>query len=317
MHDDLTAVEALSVGQASDPDGVTGVSVVVFDSGAPSFVDVRGGASATYDTASLALEATYGRRWALFLTGGSLFGLDAARGIRTRLLETGRGTPAFDHGPTIVPISGAALYDLRGEDGPLPDYLALGYEATRRASRGAVLQGSVGAGTGATVGKYLGRARAARGGLGSAGGAVRGGGHVGVLVAVNAVGAVRDPDTGRWLATARDARGRAVPPGRTPRRSATARGTTLAVVATDLTVERPGLARIAAIVHAGLARTIVPYLTATDGDAVFVASTGTHAPPRESAGPGRLADRLGTQAADLAARAVARAVRHGARSPAR
>lgn len=310
MPADLSAVRGVSVGQAVDPLRTSGVTVVVFDDGAPTVVDVRGGASATYDTASLSLDATFGRRWALFLTGGSLFGLDAARGIRTRLLETGKGTPAFERGPTIVPLSGAALYDLRGEG--LPDYLALGYEAARVATRGPVACGAEGAGVGATVGKYLGRRYAVPGGIGSAAAPLPGGGHVGVLVAVNSVGAVRDPRSGRWLAAARDPKGRLRPPVRYGERPE-ARGTTLAIVATDVAVERPGLARVASIVHAGLGRTIVPYLTATDGDVVFASSTGK-VRARRQARAGQLPDELGALAADLAVEAVARAVcRRGAR----
>ncbi len=305
MPADISAVRGLSVGQAVDPERTSGVTVVVFDDGAPTVVDVRGGASATYDTASLSLDATFGRRWALFLTGGSLFGLDAARGIRTRLLEAGKGTPAFERGPTIVPLSGAALYDLRGQE--LPDYLALGYEAARVAGRGPFLCGAEGAGVGATVGKYLGRRHAAPGGIGSAGAPRPGGGHVGVLVAVNSVGAVRDPGSGRWLAAARDVKGRLRPPARYGDRPE-ARGTTLAVVASDIAIDRPGLARVASIVHAGLGRTIVPYLTATDGDVVFASSTGKARARRPELRPGQLADEVGALAADLAVEAVARAV---------
>lgn len=307
-HDDLTAVDGVAVGHASDPESTSGVTVVVLEGGAPTVVDVRGGASATYDTASLGLEATYGRRWALFLSGGSLFGLDAARGVRTRLLETGAGTPAFERGPIIAPVSGAALYDLKGPPSPLPDYLALGYEATRRAARTPVPQGRVGAGTGATVGKYLGRSAASRGGLGSAGASLPGGGHVGVLVAVNAVGAVRDPSSGRWLAAARAPDGSLRPPTTSRRRVRPSRGTTLTIVATDLVTDRPTLARVASVVHAGLARTIHPYLTATDGDLVFASSTRAHAARRPETFAGRTADRIGTTAADLAVEAVRRAV---------
>ena len=159
-------------------------------------VDVRGGASATYDTASLSLDSTFGRRWAIFFSGGSLYGLDAARGIRTRILETGGGHRAFRNPNPVVPISGAALFDLPRRREGLPDYLPLGYEAARRANRGPVAVGAVGAGAGATVGKYRGRARAMHGGVGSAAARRRGLGTVGVMVVVNSVGAVRDPASG-------------------------------------------------------------------------------------------------------------------------
>jgi D-aminopeptidase len=103
---DLASVRGVRVGHASDESGSTGVTAVVFDRAAPAVVDVRGGASGTYDTASLSLEATFGRRWALFVAGGSLYGLDAARGIRTRLLEEGKGTRAFGNRRPLVPLSG-------------------------------------------------------------------------------------------------------------------------------------------------------------------------------------------------------------------
>jgi L-aminopeptidase/D-esterase-like protein len=307
----LTRVRGLRVGQAETPEGTSGVSVVLFDAPAPTVVDVRGGASATYDTASLSLDATFGRRWAIFFAGGSLYGLDAARGIRTRILEAGGGGAVFRNPNPVVQISGAALFDLPRERGPIPDYLPLGYEAARVADRSAVRVGRVGAGAGATVGKYLGPRRLMRGGVGSAASEVPGSGGLGVLVAVNAVGAIRDPESGRWVAGARNARGRIVPP-RAPRPGPfRTTGTTLALVATDLAVDRPTLARVAAIVHAGLASAIRPFQTATDGDVLFVVSTGARGRRGPEARPGELADRLGIRAAELAVDAVVGAVRAG------
>ncbi|MGC2360339.1 MAG: P1 family peptidase, partial [Thermoplasmata archaeon] len=183
----LTLVPGVRVGQAEAPGGSSGVTVTLFDAPAPTVIDVRGGASATYDTASLSLDATFGRRWAIFFAGGSLYGLDAARGVRTRILETGGGHRAFQNPIPVVPISGAALFDLPQDMEELPDYLPLGYEAARRASRDAVAVGRFGAGAGATVGKYRGRGHAMRGGVGSAASRERGLGSVGVLVAINAV----------------------------------------------------------------------------------------------------------------------------------
>jgi L-aminopeptidase/D-esterase-like protein len=303
------SVRGVRVGHAEDPDGTSGVTAVLFDGPVPAVVDVRGGASATYDTASLSVEATFGRRWALFLAGGSLFGLDAARGIRTRILETGGGHRTFGSPFRLAPISGAALFDLPRREGPLPEYLALGYEAARTAGEGPVREGRVGAGAGATVGKYFGRARAMRGGLALRVSALGRRAHVGVVVAVNAVGAVRDPSTGRWVAGARDRRGRVVPPPPTLSPLPAGVGTTLAIVFTDLAVERPALARIAAIVHGGLARSIVPYQTSVDGDVVFAAATGAAGRPPRARYPGANADTLGSLAAECAAEAVLAAVR--------
>lgn len=302
-------MRGVSVGHAHDDRFATGVTVVRFRSPAPTVVDVRGGAPATYDTASLALEATYGRRWAIFFAGGSLFGLDAARGVRGRILADGGGQRVFGNANRVVPLSGAALFDLPRAEHDLPDYAALGTAAARVAGRGPVGAGKVGAGTGATVGKYRGRARAMSGGLGSAAGRLPSGGAVGVLVVLNAVGAIRDPADGRWIAGARGLRGGILPPSPLHRPPLRGRGTTLALLVTDLAVERPQLARAAAIVHAGLARTIVPYLTSSDGDVVFASATGAAGRPPAEAWPGATADRVGALGADLAVAATLTAVR--------
>jgi L-aminopeptidase/D-esterase-like protein len=313
---DLTAVRGLSVGQATSDDGRSGVTVVRFASSVPTAVDVRGGASATYDTASLSLDATYGGRWAIFLAGGSVFGLDAARGVRNRILETGGGHRAFRNPIPIAPVSGAALFDLPQRREEIPDYAELGYEATRVAHRRRIAVGSVGAGAGATVGKYRGRRWAMRGGVGSAA-RPWGRGAVGVLLAVNSVGAVRDPSSGRWVAGARGPNGRVVPPGPGARPRYRAGGTTLTVVATDLILPRPALARVASIAHSGLARSLVPYQTSTDGDVVFAVSTGAAGPAPVEARPGENADRVGVLAAECAVEAVLAAVRSSNSRPAR
>jgi len=306
---DFARVGGLAVGHAETPDAGSGVTAVLFDTAASTVVEVRGGASATYDTASLSLDSTFGRRWALFFAGGSLYGLDAARGVRLRVLERGGGHRAFRNPNLVAPISGAALFDLPHQPGPIPDYLPLGYEAALRASREEVPIGRVGAGTGATVGKYLGRDRAMHGGVGAAATRLGRRGSIGVLLAVNAVGAVRDPVSGRWVAGARDSRGRVTPPRPDSSASDPATGTTLGLVATDLEVDRPTLARVVAMAHVGLASAITPFHSATDGDVLFGASTGAAgSPPRESR-PGGTADRLGVLAAELAVRAALGAVR--------
>ncbi len=306
---DLTSVRGVSVGHAETPEVLSGVTVVRFETAAPTVVDVRGGASATYDTASLALEATFGRRWAIFFAGGSLFGLDAARGVRTRVLETGGGRSAFRNPNRVAPISGAALFDLPTTEGPLPEYTVLGYEAARTAGRGPVAQGRVGAGAGALVGKYLGREHAMHGGIGSAARRIPGGGTVGAIVAVNAVGAVRDPATSAWVAGARTPGGRIAPPALGRPAGEAHRGTTLTLVATDLVVDRPTLARVASIVHAGLGRAIVPYQTSSDGDLVFAASTELVPHRAVESWAGAFGDRVGWLAAESAVEATLAAVR--------
>jgi L-aminopeptidase/D-esterase-like protein len=287
------------------------VTVLLFDPSASTVVDVRGGASGTLDTASLSLDATFGRRWALFFAGGSLYGLDAGRGVRRWVLERGGGVRVFGNPNRLVPVSGAILFDLPRTRGPTPDYDPLGYLAASVASRAPVRTGRVGAGTGATVGKYLGRARAAHGGVGSAAVRLPGIGTVGVVAVVNAVGAVRDPGTGRWIAGPRDAEGSVIPPGPTEGRKGprtASRGTTLVAVVTDARADRGVLQRVAIFAHDGLARAVEPAHTTTDGDVVFVSSTERARRPARERFPGELADRLGTAASQLVVEAVLGAV---------
>jgi len=310
----FTRVRGLSAGHAETEDGASGVTAILFDEASPTVVDVRGGAPATYDTDSLSLGSTFGRRWALFFSGGSLYGLDAARGVRLRVLELGGGHRAFRNPNPVAPISGAALFDLPSQLGPIPDYLPLGYEAARRASRGELAVGRVGAGAGATVGKYLGREKAMHGGIGGAS-ARLGRGSIGCLVVVNAVGAVRDPRDGRWVAGARTKSGAVAPPRSNRPTAGSITGTTLGAVVTDLDVDRPSLARIVAMAHAGLASAISPYHSATDGDVLFGVSTGAAGRPPPESRPGGTADRAGTLASGLAVEAVLSAVRTASREP--
>lgn len=307
------AVGGVRVGHAESDDGTSGVTAVVFDRPAPTVVDQRGGASATYDIGSLALDATFGGRWGLFFSGGSLFGLDAAAGVRQRILEAGGGRPVFQNPYRVVPVSGAALFDLPSRVRPLPDYRALGYEAAGRAAPGAVPVGRVGAGAGATVGKYRGRSAAMHGGVGWSSETV-GAARLGVLIAVNSVGALRDPATGAWVAGSRGANGQVVPPRDSEPFRSDATSTTLSLVVTDLEVPRPALQRVASVAHAALGGVIVPFHSATDGDVMFAASTGHAGPPRAEARPGETANRLGMVAARCAVAAALGAVRSANRS---
>lgn len=303
------SVRGLRMGHATDAERSTGVTAVVFEDGVPTVFDARGGTTTAFDTASLGLDATNGRRYSIFFAGGSLFGLDAARGVREALISEGIGRRAFGTPHPIVPVSGAVIFDLPSEARPLPDYAELGRSAAEAAGRRAPLEGRVGAGAGATVGKYLGRAAGMPGGLGSSGRRLDARHTVGVLVVVNAAGAVRDPATGRWVAAARGAGGKLVPPTALPRRRLAGRGTTLALVATDLPLPRPALARVASIVHAGIARAVVPYATSVDGDGVFAVTTSREEPGQRESWPGATADYVGRLAAEAAVDGVLAAVR--------
>lgn len=305
----ITAVPGVRAGAATDEELGSGVSVVRFAAPVPVVAVVRGPASGTYDTHSLGLDATFGRRQALFFAGGSVYGLDAARGVRTRLLAEGPVGGALGNPFPLPRLAGAILYDLPIRPGPIPDYLPLGFEAAGRASRAPLPDGRVGAGRGCRVGKYRGISRSMPAGQASLAVGVGRAYSLGLLAVFNSVGAVRDPRTGRWLAGARDRRGRVEPPSAAPEPSRTpaGAGTNLGLLVTDLPVERKVLYALAGHVHDGFARVVAPAHTATEGDTVFAACT---APPDQAIAvetrPGQWADRLGFLSEELVAEAARR-----------
>ena len=266
------------VGHATDLEGITGCTAVLFDGpdGAVVGVDVRGSSPGTRETDRLgpvgAVRPTHG----LILTGGSAFGLAAADGVVRFLEEKGVG---LDVGVARIPlVSAAVLFDLVvGDPASRPD-AAMGYEAASSARSGDFAQGTVGAGTGASVGKVLGMERAMKGGIGSASVALHDGLVVGALAGVNAFGEVRDPQTRKVLAGPRLEDGTL---GDTvellPEAAARLRwgeNTTLGIVATNARLTKPQVTKVAQMAHDGLARAIYPVHTTVDGDVVFAASTG-------------------------------------------
>jgi L-aminopeptidase/D-esterase-like protein len=305
-------VGALRVGHDTDGVGVTGCTVVLCEGGAVAGVDVRGGAPGTRETDLLRPENTVERVHAVLLTGGSAYGLDAAGGVMRYLEERGVGFPV---GPALVPIVvGAVLFDLSIGDGRARPDAAAGYRACTVATDGPAPEGSVGAGTGATVGKLRGPALATKGGIGSASTRLRDGTVVGALVAVNSVGSVVDPTDGRVLAGARRPGGAGFEPLAAYRALGTAsvRGwqdpapganTTIGVVATDARLDPAGATHLARVAHDGLALSIRPAHTPFDGDTLFALSTA-----RDPGPPGNLAA-LGVAAVDVVAEAVMRAIR--------
>lgn len=300
----LTAIPGVRVGVAGDPEAATGVTVVLVEEGARAAVEVRGSAPGTRETALLGPGQLVREVQAILLAGGSAFGLEAAGGVMRYLEERGRGFPVGSYRVPIVPA--AILFDLFTGDGRVRPDAEMGYRACLAATDGPVAEGSVGAGTGATVGKYYGPARAVKGGQGSAAlsfGRV----IVAALVVVNAFGDVYDaggellagprhPETNRIESTAALLlqNGAAGEPG----------NTTLAVVATNAAVEREGLLKMAQMAHDGLARRIWPVHTMWDGDTIFALSRGEE---------NYEVSLLGLAAAEAVALAVERAVRqaHG------
>jgi L-aminopeptidase/D-esterase-like protein len=272
----ITDVEGLTVGHASDPVGATGCTVVLCGQGAVAGLDIRGAAPGTRETDLLHPARMMDRVHAVLLAGGSAFGLAAADGVMRYLEERGIG---FDTGAGYVPIVPAAvLFDLPLGDARIRPTAEMGYRACEAASVGTVEEGSVGAGTGATVGKILGPMSATKGGVGTWSVTLPGGAVVGALVAVNAFGDIRDDQTGRILAGARDpATGdfvntvQAVLKLEEPVRFG---HTTLGVVATNARLSKAEATVLASLAHDGLARTIWPVHTQYDGDTIFALSMG-------------------------------------------
>jgi L-aminopeptidase/D-esterase-like protein len=314
-HDDICDVPGVLLGHDTDLDAATGCTVLRFVTAALGAVDVRGGAPATRETELLDPLCMMDQVHALVLTGGSAFGLDAASGV-ARLLE--REGVGFDTGVARVPIvPAAALFDLGiGRADVRPDADS-GERAASAATRQVVQQGTVGAGTGATVGKLAGPSLAMKSGLGSASARTPDGFVVGALVAVNAVGDMYDPESGQIVAGARSPLGsgwlateRALTDlsAETPQSPSPFHGahTTLAAVATDAPFSKAGLAKIAQMAHDGLARAIRPVHTPFDGDIVFAISTAARPAPD---GDSRQIALVGALAADTLARAVLKAAR--------
>lgn len=285
-NDTITRVPGVRVGHATNHEDRTGCTVLLPPSGARCVVDVRGGAPGTRETALLS-EGSAARVHALLLGGGSAFGLAAADGAMRWLAERGIGLPTAAGVVPIVPA--AIIYDLAIGKSVAPT-AAMGYAAAETASDAPVGCGSVGAGTGATVGKLHGRAFAMRGGVGSTAATVRldaGACTVGVIVVVNAVGDIWDVRRNVIVAGARDARGWLS--GRNDAENRHGDGpepgtnTTIGVIATDAPVSRRCLVRMAISGHDGLARAIRPAHTAADGDTLFALATAPDARPIENA----------------------------------
>jgi L-aminopeptidase/D-esterase-like protein len=273
----ITDVPGIAVGHWTDRDHATGCTVVLCPGGAVAGVDQRGAAPGTRETDLLRLGATVQRAHAILLSGGSAYGLDAAGGVMRYLEEMGAGFKVRD---IVVPIVPAAiLFDLALGDHHVRPDASSGYAACAAATAGAVEQGSVGAGTGATVGKALGMQWAVKGGVGTASLRVGKETIVGALAAVNAYGDVVDA-AGRTVAGPRREDGRGFysttsllleGKGNPP---AAGSNTVIAVVACSALLTREEVTHLARQAQNGLARAVRPANTTGDGDTIFSLATG-------------------------------------------
>lgn len=294
----------VKVGHFTDKRRPTGCSVVLFEKGAVAGVDVRGSAPGTRETDLLNPVNTVQQIHAIALCGGSAYGLDAASGVMRYLEEKGIG---FKVGPNIVPIVPAAvLFDLGVGDGKIRPTAESGYLACEAAQAGHVEEGNVGAGAGATIGKVFGAQWAMKSGIGTAAIHVsRTGLIVGALVAVNAVGDVRDPATGKIVAGARTEHGFRDTMAQIREGygvEVLGANTTIGVIATNASFNKEQITKVAQMAHDGLARTINPVHSPSDGDTLFAAATGSLNTTISHGAVGALA-------AEMVAMAVLRAVK--------
>jgi D-aminopeptidase len=305
----ITDVPGIRVGNAHDTRVASGVTVVVFDCANVASGVTRGGAPGTRDTTLLDPEMTVASIDAVLLSGGSLFGLDAAGGAVSCLRAQGRGLRV---GTATIPIAvQATTFDLlNGGDkawGRMPPYWELGWQATEGAADGAFPLGTHGGGYGATTATL-------KGGLGSASTVTATGFAVGAIVVVNAVGSVVVGDGPHFWAAACEQDGEfggLGQPGRVPAGALAPRlkgrappSTTIALVATDAQITKAQAKRIAIMADDGLARAVRPAHAPMDGDTVFAVSTLKRPMGNE------IYDltEIGLAAADCLARAIARGV---------
>jgi L-aminopeptidase/D-esterase-like protein len=252
---------------------------------------------------------------AVLLSGGSAFGLDSASGVVRYLEERGVG---FNVGVARVPIVPAAiLFDLSiGNPNIRPD-AQMGYQACLNATNDPPLEGNVGAGTGATVGKVLGIDQAMKSGVGNACIDIGNGTLVGAIAAVNAFGDIIDPNSGEIIAGSRSMqRDQTITEkneyftntmktlktqaGRTILGFASRRNTVIGIVATNAELDKEGINKVTQMAHDGLARTVRPAHTMFDGDTIFGLSIGKHSADMNI---------VGAYAAEAFSQAILQAVR--------
>jgi len=276
----ITDVPGIRVGHYSDFEAITGCTVILFDREAIGAVDLRGGGTSTRQIDGLLPYHSFGKVHAILLTGGSAYGLDAAGGVMKYLEEKGIGLDV-GYGRIVPSVPTAVVFDLGIGNGKIRPDVEMGYKACLAASPSTVDEGSIGVGTGATIGKIFGIKTATKGGIGCASYFLDNGVVIGVIAVVNAFGDVVDPNSGEVIAGVRNS-----PDGKEflgsvelfkkgfTRTVEPFENTTLAVVATNAKFSKAELIRIARVGQTGLSRVIKPAHTISDGDLVFAVSCG-------------------------------------------
>ncbi len=299
-NETLTAVQGIQVGHATDQEAITGCTVVLCPPQTVGGVDQRGSAPGTRESDLLRPAKLVQHVNAVVLAGGSAYGLAAADGVMRYLEERGVGYPTAAGVVPIVPA--AILFDLDiGRSDRRPD-ASMGYAACQAASAEPVAQGSLGAGTGAVISRWMGLANATKGGIGSAALHFEDGLVVAALIAVNALGDVQDED-GRILAGVHQ-NGQFVGALNLLRLQHSApppTNTVIGVVATNARLSKEEVNAVASAAHDGIARAVRPAHTPFDGDTIFALATGQVAASLLA---------VSAFAAEVTAAAIRNAVRH-------
>ena len=299
----ISDIMGIKIGHAQSLEGGTGCTVILCEDGAYAGVDVRGGGPASRETELLKPVNMVEQIHAVMLSGASAYGLDAGSGAMQYLEEKGKG---FDVGVGVVPIvCGASLFQLVIGDSKCRPDKAMGYEACLNESSEKSHEGNIGAGTWATVGKFLGMDYMMKSGLGTYGLQI-GDLLIGAIVAVNALGDVIDVDSGKRLAGILNKEKTAIYDTEKTmyeeydkNRNVFSGNTTIGCIVTNAKLTKTQANKIASIAHNGFARTIRPVHTMADGDTIFVLATGEAEV---------MPDAVGALSAEVMAKAVNRAV---------
>ena len=276
----ITDVPGISVGHCSDLIAGTGCTLILFDQPSIGAIDLSGGGTSTRQIDSMLPHGTYGKINAILLTGGSTYGLNATEGV-LRFLEENLIGLKTKNGTVIPSVPSAVIYDLGIGDGNVRPDAEMGYEACLNLSDSDFEIGTVGVGTGATIGKMNGVETSTKGGVGSESHVLPDGVVIGVFVVVNAFGDVYSKDGSRIIAGARKDKDsnkflntlklfkQGAKKAYEPYSS-----TTLCVVATNAELNKQELIRISRLSHTGISRVVNPVNTISDGDIVFSISSG-------------------------------------------
>ncbi|MGN8647003.1 P1 family peptidase [Gracilibacillus sp. HCP3S3_G5_1] len=276
----IDQLEGFKIGHHQDETALTGCTVIICEEGATTGVDVRGGAPGTRETDLLASENTINKTHATFLAGGSAYGLDVGSGVMKFLEQRGVGMNLQIVKVPIVP--GAILFDLAIGSSEIRPNQTMGFKACENAYKNKTVFGNVGAGTGATVGKVLGPEFTMKSGIGYSGYQI-GTLQIAATVAVNAVGDIIDPSSGKQIAGLFDRKNHQLlhtsdillsQAGQTFQDNGYYGNTTIGSIMTNAKLTKAQVNKIASIAQDGMAKTIDPAHTFMDGDTLFVMATG-------------------------------------------